>query len=252
MNKDLTDLKYTPSRIRRTNRKIYRQILLESETIGQGNFNAIAVKDFARLFELYDLHFFDRYFHNKHNGNIFFRLSERMTKAGGKIAYAKGTDIYTIYLSTALIFQTFGGVTREVTVNGIVCHDRLDATMRILEHEIIHLIELVFFDSTSCSKPRFKRLSQNIFGHTAVTHRLVTQAELAQEQHNMGVWSTVSFEYGGETHRGIISRITKRATVMVRDRAGDFRDLQGARYSKYYIPLEDLTHVRSACQTING
>ncbi len=245
MKKDLTNLKYTPTRIRRTNRKIYRQILRESENIDQGNFNAIAIKDFARLFELYDLHFFDRYFHNQYNGKIFFRLSERMTKAGGKITYAKGTDVYTIYLSTALIFQTFGEVTREITVNGIVCHDRLEATMRILEHEVIHLLELVFFDSTSCSKPRFKHLSQNIFGHTEVTHRLVTQAELAQEQHNLGVGSKVSFEYSGETYRGVISRITKRATVMVRDRAGDFRDLQGDRYSKYYIPLEDLKHVRS-------
>ena len=245
MKKDLTNLKYTPIRIRRTNRKIYRQILRESENIDQGNFNAIAVKDFARLFELYDLHFFDRYFHNQYNGKIFFRLSERMTSAGGKIAYAKGTDAYTIYLSTALIFQTFGGVTREITVNGIVCRDRLEATMRILEHEVIHLLELVFFDSTSCSKPRFKRLCQNIFGHTEVTHRLVTQAELAQEQHNLEVGSTVSFEYSGETYRGVISRITKRATVMVRDRAGDFRDLQGARYNKYYIPLEDLKQVRS-------
>ena len=245
MKKDLTKLKYTPARIRRTNRKIYRQILRESENIDQGNFNAIAIKDLARLFELYDLHFFDGYFHNQHNGKIFFRLSERMTRAGGKIAYAKGIGTYTIYLSTALIFQTFGDVTREVTVNGIVCHDRLEATMRILEHEIIHLLELVFFGSTSCSKPRFKRLSQNIFGHTAVTHRLVTQAELAHEQHNLRVGSVVSFEYGGETYRGVISRITKRATVMVRDPAGDFRDLQGDLYSKYYIPLENLKHKRS-------
>jgi hypothetical protein len=245
MKKDLTNLKYTPARIRRTNRKIYRQILRESENIDQGNFNAIAIKDFARLFELYDLHFFDGYFHNQHNGKIFFRLSERMTRAGGKIAYAKGIGTYTIYLSTALIFQTFGDVTREVTVNGIVCHDRLEATMRILEHEIIHLLELVFFGSTSCSNPRFKRLSQNIFGHTAVTHRLVTQAELAHEQHNLRVGSVVSFEYGGETYSGVISRITKRATVMVRDPAGDFRDLQGDLYSKYYIPLENLKHKRS-------
>ncbi|MEA1908140.1 MAG: hypothetical protein U9N43_03825 [Euryarchaeota archaeon] len=245
MKNDLVNLRYTPIRIRRTNRKIYHQILRESENIDQGNFNAIAIKDFARLFELYDLHFFDGYFHNRCNGKIFFRLSERMTKSGGKIAYAKGTDVYTIYLSTALIFQTFGGVTREVTVNGIVCHDRLEATMCILEHEIIHLLELVFFDSTSCSKPRFKHLSRNIFGHTEVTHRLVTQAELAQKQQNLGIGSTVSFEYGGETYRGIISRITKRATVMVKNHAGDFRDRKGDRYSKYYIPLENLTHVRS-------
>jgi hypothetical protein len=55
----------------------------------------------------------------------------------------------------------------------------------------------------------------------------------------------LSFEYGGETYSGVISRITKRATVMVRDPAGDFRDLQGDPYSKYYIPLENLKHKRS-------
>ncbi len=240
MKKDLANLKYTPAKIRKKNRKIYHQTLAESKDMDQGNFNAIRADDLIRLFELYDLHFFDRFFHNKHKGKVFFRLSERMTRAGGKITYAKGTDTYTISLSTALIFQTFEDVMREVTVNGIVCRDRLDATMRILEHEIIHLLEQVLFDSTSCSKPRFKRLSRNIFGHTDVTHRLVTQAELAHKQHNLRVGSAVSFEYDGETYRGIISRITKRATVMVRDPAGDFRDLQGDQYSKYYIPLEYL------------
>ena len=240
MKKDLANLKYTPAKIRKKNRTIYRQILTESKDMDQGNFNAIRADDLARLFDLYDLYFFDRFFYNKYKGKVFFRLSDRMTRAGGQIKHAKSAGTHTISLSTTLIFQTFGDVTREVTVNGIVCRDRLEATMRILEHEIIHLLEQVLFDSTSCSKPRFKRLSRNIFGHTDVTHRLVTQSELAHKQHNLRVGSAVSFEYGGETYRGIISRITKRATVMVRDPAGDFRDLQGDLYSKYYIPLEYL------------
>lgn len=240
MKKNPANLKYTPAKIRRKNRKIYRQILAESKNIDKGNFSAIGVDDIARLFELYNLYFFDGFF-NKYKDKILFNLSERMTRAGGKIARHRGSvDTYKITLSTALIFQTFEDVTREVTVNGIVCRDRLEATMHILEHEIIHLLEQVLFGSTSCSKPRFKRLSQNIFGHTAVTHQLVTQAERARKQYNLQVGSFVSFEYGGETYRGIISRITKRATVMVRDLDGGFRDLDGNRYSKYYIPLEYL------------
>ncbi len=240
MKRNLTNLKYTPRQIKKKRRKIYRQILAESKNNNQGNFNAIGPDDLARLFDLYDTHFFDGFFNKNYNGKIFFRLSDRMTRAGGKIEHRDAIGTHTIVLSTALIFQTFSDVTRQVTVNGVVCRDRLEATMSILEHEIIHLLEQVHFGSTSCSSPRFKRLSRDIFGHTDVTHRLVTQIERAHAKYDLRVGSNVSFEYAGVTHHGVITRITVRATVMVKDPDGDYRDLSGAMYSKYYIPLEHL------------
>ncbi|MEA1944684.1 MAG: hypothetical protein U9N07_05055 [Euryarchaeota archaeon] len=240
MKKDLANLKYTPREIKKKSKKIYRQILAESENFDCGNFKAIGTDNLASLFELYDLYFFDKFFNNNYREKISFRLSRRMTKAAGKIACMKHTKTYTISLSTTLISQTFHDVTREVVVNGIVCHDRLEATMRILEHEIIHLLEWVLFGSTSCSKPRFRRLSRNIFGHTDVTHQLVTQAERAHKKFNLRVGDEAVFEYDGETQSGIISRITKRATVMVKDLDGHFLDSQGNRYTKYYVPLQHL------------
>ena len=244
MKIDIAHLKYTPKQIKKKTRKISRKILAESENIDNGNFNSIAIRDVSHLFELYDQYFFDRFFQDHHKQKIFFRLSDRMTRSGGRITYAQQTETYTISLSTTLIFQTFHDVTREVAVNGIVCHNRLEATMRILEHEIIHLLEWVRFGSTSCSKPRFQDLSYNIFGHTEVTHQLVTQTERARKKFNLGVGDKVSFEYNGKTHHGFISRITKRATVMANDPDGNYKDFQGNRYCKYYIPLSSLEAVK--------
>ena len=120
---------------------------------------------------------------------------------------------------------------------GIVCCDRLEATMRILEHEIIHLLELVLFESSSCAQPRFRHLSHHIFGHADVTHQLVTQTERAREKFNLRRGDEVQFEFEGKVHRGIISRITKRATVMVKDSKGHYADAQGNRFMKCYAPL---------------
>lgn len=237
MKEDVASLNYTRQEIEKKTKRIYCQILAESKCLNQGNFTLIGTKDLERLFELYDQYFFDRFFYNNHREKIFFRLSRRMTKAAGKTTYTKHTDRYVISLSTTLIFQTFHDVMREVVVNGIVCHDRLEATMRVLEHEIIHLLELVVFGASSCLKPRFQQLSRNIFGHTGVTHQLVTQAERAQKKFNLQVGDEVLFEYEGNPYRGIIYRITKRATVMVRDSKGFYSDSQGNRYSKYYVPL---------------
>ena len=244
MKIDIAHLKYTPKQIKKKTRKISRKILAESENLDNENFNSISRRDIARLFELYDQYFFDRFFQDHHRHKIFFNLSDRMTRSGGRITYAQQTETYTISLSTTLIFQTFHDVTREVAVNGIVCHNRLEATMRILEHEIIHLLEYVRFGSSSCSNPRFQDLSYNIFGHTEVTHQLVTQTERAIKKFNLQVGDKVSFEYDGKTHNGFISRITKRATVMANDPDGNYKDFQGNRYCKYYIPLSSLEAVK--------
>jgi hypothetical protein len=245
MKEDLVNLKYTNREIKKKTKKIYCQILAQSKNFDEGNFTKIGTEDLKNLFYLYDLYFFDRFFYSTCRRRIFFRLSRRMTKAAGMTTYMKHANTYEISLSTTLIFQTFQDVMREVVVNGIVCHDRLEASMRVLEHEIIHLLEVVLFGSSSHSRPRFKQLCRNIFGHTDITHQLVTQPEIAHEKFNLRVGDEVSFEYEGTAHNGIIIRITKRATVIVRDPHGLYQDSQGTRYSKYYVPLNLLKKNRS-------
>lgn len=202
----------------------------------------ISTKDLRRMFYHYDTYFFDGFFRSEYHAKIFFRLSKRMTKSGGKTEAYNG--IYMVSLSSYLLFQSFADVERKVVVNGIRCKNRLEATMRLLEHQIIHLLELIVYGNTSCAKDRFKRLSKNIFGHTDVTHQLVTQEERAKKKFGLTVGDEVVFEYKGETHKGVIKRITKRATVMVPNPKGAYKDKEGKRYAKYYIPLKDLRPAR--------
>lgn len=89
-------------------------------------------------------------------------------------------------------------------------------------------------------------MSRNIFNHTDVTHKLVTQAEIAQKKFKLRAGDKVLFEYEGRIYRGIVSRITQRATVMVKNKNGDFKDAKGIRYSKYYVPLQHLKPLRES------
>lgn len=241
MKNDLLNLTYSCQEIKHKTSTIYNQMLVESGNIDEGNYTSIAPSDLKHLFELYDKMFFNNFF-SGYKEKIFFRLSTRMTKSAGKTQYYSKTGDFVISLSTPLVFQTFND-TPEINVNGVICQDRLEATMRVFEHEVVHVIEYVLFGASSCSKPSFKRLAGNIFGHTEVTHQLITQAEIAHKDFNLHVGDNVSFEYDGETCEGFINRVTKRATVMVKDPQGQFADTHGNRYIKFYVPLQSLKKV---------
>ena len=68
----------------------------------------------------------------------------------------------------------------------------------------------------------------------------MTIDELAQNNLGLHVGSKVSFNMENRKLKGIIYRITKRATVMVKDKKGQFADKNGNSYSKYYVPLQNL------------
>ncbi|MFP3946974.1 MAG: SprT-like domain-containing protein [Archaeoglobaceae archaeon] len=239
---EFLDLTYTSQEIEEKFQEIYGRVLTQSDNLCKGNYTLIAACDLRLLFELYDQKFFDGFFTSNYKDNMRFRLSKRMTRAAGKTQLLKDNG-FMIALSTTLVFQTFNDIKREIRVNGLVCKDRLEVTMRVLEHEIVHVIEYILFGTSSCSKPRFKRLASNIFGHTEVTHQLVTQTEIAHKNYNLRLGDNVSFEYGGGTYEGFVDRITKRATVMVKDREGPFIDSKGNRYTKFYVPLHHLRKV---------
>ncbi|MFX0115094.1 MAG: SprT-like family protein [Candidatus Hodarchaeota archaeon] len=238
-------------------RRIHEIVIHDSETITQGNFTKIAIADLERLFKLYDNVFFSgllhKWFHEEKR-SISFRLSKRMTRAGGKTTctrkHSQGKDnpkqveVYEIAISTPLLFQTFKDVKRAIKVNGIECQDRLEALQRIFEHELIHLLEMLAWRKSSCAASNFKSLAAKIFAHTEVTHQLVTQYERARINFGIGVGEKVTFEYKGKQLGGFVNRITKRATVLVENKKG-MRYSDGKRYVKYYIPLSDLKKVSS-------
>ncbi|MFO8050787.1 MAG: hypothetical protein R6V01_03715 [Thermoplasmatota archaeon] len=233
-------LKLDASTIRDKKKRIHDLMIERGVNINKGNFTSIGGADLRVMFELYDEIFFNGYFADNVHEEVLFSISRKMTRAGGKTVTLSDPKAYVIKLSSTLLFQSFDHKERKVVVNGVVCHDRLEAAMCVMEHEIIHLLELVNFKDSSCSKQRFASLCLNIFGHTDVKHDLVTGYEYAHREYGLKVGDTVSFEFEGNVRKGIITRITKRATVMVKDRKGRFQDDRGNSFSKYYIPLRLL------------
>jgi hypothetical protein len=223
---------------------IYADFLRESLKGQTGNFTVIKDSDLRTLFQMYDRSFFGGFFTIEYVKKLKFAFSNKMTKTGGKLQVSRDKKNYKIVLSIYLLYKSFNQDTREIIINGLVCKDRLEAAMRILEHEIVHLIEYVLYGDSSCSKPRFRTLSKRLFNHTGVTHRLITQDEIAHTNFDLHIGDTVIFEVEDDTLTGIIYRINKRATVMVKHKKGDYFDTKGTRYKKYYVPLQSMRKCR--------
>jgi hypothetical protein len=228
-------------------RAIYESVLRDSARLGQPNFERLGTDDLARLFELYDRHFFDGWLapavKAKTGAPLALRLSSTMTSAGGKTIQRRrrgpGGQVsvrFEIAIASRMLFMTFHDVARPVTVVGLLCRDRLEALQRIMEHELIHLTELLVWGKSSCARARFRGLAAGIFGHADTKHALVTPREYAAVRHGLSQGAAVQFEWGGRLLTGRINRIHHRATVLVADPAG-VRYTDGKTYAKYYIPL---------------
>ena len=164
-----------------------------------------------------------------------------MTRAGGKTTRRlrpDGTAEYEIAVSTSILFDAFAPGDPEVTVAGLPCANRLEALQRIMEHEIVHLIEFLRTGASNCAAQPFRDTARRLFGHRSHTHELFTRVERAARR-GIVVGSLVDFDYDGERLTGRVNRVTKRATVLVESASGD-RYSDGRRYAKYYVPLGRL------------
>jgi hypothetical protein len=174
---------------------------------------------------------------------VRFGFSTRATRRGGgtrRTARVGGETVgYQIVISTTPLIESFQGCGEEVRVCGLPCADRLDALQRVMEHELIHLAEMLAWETSSCSRPRFQGIASRLFGHTSHLHEMPTPAQRASVIHGIRPGDAVSFEHEGKRHEGIVNRITKRASVLLPDQAGRvFSD--GRRYRVVYVPIQML------------
>lgn len=229
-------------RIRAWTREIGRELIAASSRIDAPNFTDIHPDDLALLFDAYDRRLLGG-FARRHlaAGALSFRLSSRMTRAGGKTARrvrADGGTDFEIAISTEILFNGFADGDPPVSVAGIPCASRLEALQRIFEHEIVHLVEFLRSEESNCAAPPFQELAHRLFRHRHHTHKLITRVERAA-QLGIRVGSRVAFMYQRARLVGRVNRVTKRVTVLVEDPDGD-RYSDGGRYRKYYVPLEGL------------
>lgn len=234
--------------------RIYNQLLAESPRVQLGNFTNLAPLDLARLFELYDAHFFESLLQHNLNANgwpIHFSLSRRltrsagMTKRFGKFSILRGTKYrFEIAISTPLLYQSFRDLERTIRVNGVVCQDRLQALQRVFEHELLHLLEMLVWGRSSCSGKNYKSLAWNLFRHPETRHDLVTQHERAYRKFDIRPGDRVTFIFQGTRYWGIVNRITQRVTILVETPSGQLYS-DGKRYAKFYVPLGKLEKLSS-------
>ena len=230
-------------------RRIYDEALVASRCLDGGNFTSIQASDLQRLFDLYDRLFFRGQLREALHGTpLHFRLSNRMTRAGGKTASYTQRDErrklrYEISVSSVLLFQCFTDEDhRAITVVGLTCRDRLEALQGVMEHEVIHLAEMLAWGRTNCAATRFQQVASRLFGHRTHTHTLITAEERAAAAYGIRRGDRVRFEYDGRHYTGTVTRITRRATVLVHDRGGE-ASTDGHRYATFYVPLRQLQRV---------
>ncbi len=242
----LEQKKMSPEVITTNCQRIHQTLLEKSSTLDAPNFNCFHPDDLKLLFKEYDRLFFDEGC-QKLLGNLelTFRISSRMTSAGGKTTRTVYRDRphkpdYEIAVASTLIFQSFQDLDRPIVVTGLECKDRLEALQRVFEHELIHLVEMLTWGRSKCAQQRFQSIASRFFGHTDYRHQLVTPREEACKNHGIRTGGRVRFTFEGIDYEGVVNRITKRATILVKNRKGQ-RYSDGKKYSKYYVPVEMLT-----------
>lgn len=227
---------------------VYDHVLGNSHCIEEPDFQTVSPADLGLLFQVTDELFFNglvgKLCERAAARPLTFRLSTRMTSTGGMTTMQRSAGAidrrfeFEIAIATTPLFETFKG-TSKASVGGVQCNDRLQALQRIMEHEMVHLIELLLTNDSNCSATPFKRIVRNFFGHTQSKHQLLTPSDTAKARLGITPGDKVQFDLGGKTLDGFLQRVTKRATVLVPDRKGVQYD-DGRRYSKFYVPLKSL------------
>ncbi len=253
LSQTILDRKLDLAAIEQQRERIAVRILRESAGLRDANFQTISTSDLFELYVHYDELFFDgeiNKFFERQDHQLKFRLSSRMTSTGGTTTYmrtrspVKKNQInrnFEIAISTTLLFNTpFDSAV--IKVGGVKTFHRLDALQRIFEHELVHLIEMLLWDDSSCARQRFKSIVRRYFGHLESNHQLLTPSETAQAVYGIVTGDRVSFQHQGKQMRGFVNGITRRATVLVPSRQGEVY-ADNRRYRRFYVPVDRLKKI---------
>ncbi len=229
-------------------------LLASSRHIDRPNFSRFGNDDLQIAFDAYDALFFDRALLGLLAGRLLtFRISTRASSRAGSThrlrhrAPSPGVALerFEIRVSSTLLFGSFRDGDRAILLTGHPCADRTDALQRVMEHEIVHLIEMLVTGESRCAAAPFREIAARLFGHAVFTHDLVTPRERAAVEHGLRAGDRVTFSFEDATLVGLLNRVTKRATVLVEQPDGvPFSD--GRRYRKYYVPLSLLSRAQAA------
>lgn len=249
----IQETQHDPAALDRMFRQVHETVLRQSAYLDDSsNFTRIGTNDLVRMFDLYDgllLNGLVRTTVESQGSKLEFALSRRLTRSGGQTKRTRPSKSkafaaarYEIAVSVPVLFATFSEVDRPIRACGRLCYNRLEALQRIMEHEMLHLAEMLCWDRSNCSAKRFKGLALNIFGHTESHHQMITPQERAIVHFGVKPGARVMFDWEGRRLFGVVNSIRRRVTVLVPSPTGiPYSD--GRRYEKFYVPVERLKPV---------
>eukprot|EP00040_Diaphanoeca_grandis_P003852 m.26135 g.26135 ORF g.26135 m.26135 type:complete len:327 (+) comp15287_c1_seq1:115-1095(+) len=228
------------------------------------NFQTLTSAHVKTAFYLVDEHHFGGSLSKalvKERRTISFTVSSRMTQRAGQLkTYSRSPKCHELGIASSLMVAQDTKNGRSVTVNGLTCTTKLQVLLRVIEHEMIHLMQYMTclqtpFASLGNNPPgtkleshgkEFQLCALGLFGHKAFQHDLVTVREIAAVKHNIMQGCKASFLHNGQRRVGKVNRVTKRATVLVRSdsderAARQFSD--GYFYMKFFVPIDQLTKI---------
>ncbi len=198
------------------------------------------IENLEQLYRLYDDLFFNNQLQNQLAKKLSFSLSARMTKTAGKtMRIRQKNDIaYEIRFSSVIAKDIIASNNKSVA--GVCVSNQLEAFMIVMEHELCHVIEWYNRNTTNCKQKYFKQMANDIFGHTSSYHELTKETNERAHATKVNVGDEINFQYKGKSHIGTVVNINKRATVMVKNIFGRYKDTEKKRYDKYYVPLAHI------------
>jgi hypothetical protein len=132
-----------------------------------------------KLFMIFDKLYFKNLIQDKlHNNNfdINFGISNKFKNIAGQCKYFDNK--IEIIFSSFMIDKIYNDKFKSIEINGLLCYDIIDVLIKLMEHEITHLILFIYDNYKNNIKSghndQFKKLVYNMYRHTKITHDLLT------------------------------------------------------------------------------
>ena len=169
----------------------YLEKIIDNKTIKENHLKIrkelkINIKNFKldefiieKLFMIFDKIYFKNLIQDKlHNNNfdINFGISNKFKNIAGHCKYFDNK--IEIIFSSFMIDKIYNDKFKSIEINGLLCYDIIDVLIKLMEHEITHLILFIYDNYKNNIKSghndQFKKLVYNMYRHTKITHDLLT------------------------------------------------------------------------------
>jgi hypothetical protein len=155
-----------------------------------------------------------------------FDVALRLTSTAGY--FKKLSDKkHVLVISVPIMKQLFSNDEKRYELGGLQCSSKIECIYHVICHELIHFIASVECPELMTSQRGhngiFKKMINNIFGHTNCHHSLHVDIDrktraLDAIKTNFKIGDTVSFKYGKVLMRGQILSINNRVKIITSDK----------------------------------